>query len=35
MAIPPVDSAPGNPPGLRRVSAQSQDEYKFDCEREH
>ena len=24
-----------NSPGLRRVSAQSQDEHKFDCEREH
>jgi hypothetical protein len=33
--IPPGNSGRANPPGLKRVSAQSQDEHKFDCEREH
>jgi hypothetical protein len=32
---PPGDSGAGNPPGLKPVSAQSQDDHKFDCEREH
>ena len=35
MAIPPGDSAVATPRGLRAVSAQSQDEHKFDCERKH
>jgi hypothetical protein len=35
MAIPPGNSGRMNRPGLRRVSAQSQDDHKFDCEREH
>jgi hypothetical protein len=38
-AIPPRiaagDLGRANLPGLKRVSAQSQDDHKFDCEREH
>ena len=31
----PANSGRVNPPGLRRVSAQSQVDHKFECEREH